>query len=111
MRKLWLLRTVSGILVPVLVALATGVPHEPATDHDGHQAHVEIDHGGHGATLVTLDQPLRVSKDAMGFIAIPAAAAEWNVDEIAAIEVELAFAFPPRSRPPPSRYSRAPPLL
>lgn len=111
MRDLSVPRRITAVIaVSMLLAAATGLPHE-AADHDGERAHVEIPHGGHGVVVELSAAQVR-GHAPPPILCLATASPDW-LSGPPLSEFEEAPRRPPdpRSHPPPQpRRARAPPL-
>lgn len=112
MRDLSVLRRITAVTAAcLLLAGASGLPHEHAADHDGERAHVEIPHGGHGV-VVELTTPQIRSHAPPPIPFIEAASPDWRPGPPLTESDDTPRRLPdPQSHPPPPpRRARAPPL-
>ena len=91
--------------------LGLGLPIRPESDHDGSDAHIEADHGGHWVVLLRHEMQPETTQPLVFFI-VPARPS--SVEEVQRVKFapgtsthDIGFA----SRAPPSVIPRAPPPL
>lgn len=88
---------------------AASVPLPSPVGHDDDHVHIEVDHGGHGPTLIDQSERIggRTPAPAIVAVAAPLPPVDLSGREVRALR---AAARMPGVRAPPANPSRAPPL-
>ncbi len=113
MRVLSVLRRMTAVTAAcLLLAGATGLPHERAADHDGDRAHLEIPHGGHSGVIDLPTERIRShAPEPIPSHDAPRADDGWPGSALTETEPTPERMFEPPPRPPPRQQRpRAPPL-